>query len=191
MNKYGQEVFLVRHGETEWTLSGQHTSRTDLPLTDHGREQAQAAARQLAGHEFARVLSSPLQRAVETAQLAGFGDRVQLRDDLREWDYGEYEGLTTPQVRERDPGWSLWHSPSPGGETPEQVAARVDRVIAEARAAAGDVAIFAHGHVLRVLAARWLEQDPRFGERLALQTATVSVLGYEHEASVLWRWNAG
>jgi len=185
----GQEVFLIRHGETEWSKSGQHTSRTDLRLTGVGEEQSRAVGRKVAGHAFALVLSSPMGRAVRTAELAGLGDRVELRDDMLEWDYGSYEGVTTRDIRSERPDWLLWRDGAPGGETAEQVGARVDRVIAEARAAEGDVALFAHGHVLRVLGARWIELGPSAGGRLALSTATISVLGYEREMPVIWRWN--
>ena len=189
MSSAGQEVFLIRHGETEWSKSGQHTSRTDLRLTGVGEEQSRAVGRKVAGHAFALVLSSPMGRAVRTAELAGLGDRVELRDDMLEWDYGSYEGVTTRDIRSERPDWLLWRDGAPGGETAEQVGARVDRVIAEARAAEGDVALFAHGHVLRVLGARWIQLDSSAGGRLALSTATISVLGYEREMPVIWRWN--
>ena len=189
MSSAGQEVFLIRHGETEWSKSGQHTSRTDLRLTGVGEEQSRAVGRKIAGHAFALVLSSPMGRAVRTAELGGLGDRVELRDDMLEWDYGSYEGVTTRDIRSERPDWLLWRDGAPGGETAEQVGARVDRVIAEARAAEGDVALFAHGHVLRVLGARWIQLDPSAGGRLALSTATISVLGYEREMPVIWRWN--
>jgi probable phosphoglycerate mutase len=181
------ELWLVRHTETEWSRSGRHTGRTDLPLTDAGREQARALHERLAGRTFALVLSSPLSRARETAELAGL--EPQLRDDLVEFDYGEYEGITTAEIREQRPGWDLWRDGSPGGETAEQVGARVDRVIEEALAAGGDVAIVAHGHVLRALAARWVEQAAAFGRRLPLDTGTISVLGFEREVRVIRRWN--
>lgn len=180
---------LARHGQTEWSLSGQHTGSTDIPLTEEGRRQARALASRLAGREFALVLSSPLSRALETCRLAGLGDRVQVRAELREWDYGEYEGLTTEQIRERDPGWHLFDDGCPGGETAEQVGARVDRVVAELRAAGGDAAVFGHGHCLRVLAARWLERPACEGGRFALSTATLSELGGEHDRPAMWLWN--
>jgi broad specificity phosphatase PhoE len=181
------ELWLVRHTETEWSRSGRHTGRTDLPLTEAGREQARALRDRFAGRTFALVLSSPLSRARETAELAGL--EPQLRDDLVEFDYGEYEGITTAEIREQRPGWDLWRDGSPGGETAEQVGARVDRVIEEALAAGGDVAIVAHGHVLRALAARWVEQPAAFGRRLPLDTGTISVLGFEREVRVIRRWN--
>jgi broad specificity phosphatase PhoE len=185
-----EQIVLVRHGETEWSLSGQHTSRTDLSLTERGRERAEALAGELADWSFARVVSSPLKRARETGELAGFGDRLEIDDDLREWDYGEYEGLTTPQIREENPGWSLWSDGSPGGEMPAQVGARADRVLASLREADGDVLVFAHGHILRVLTARWLQMGPEEGARFALKAGSISVLGYERETEVLQRWNA-
>ena len=185
----GGEVVLVRHGETEWSASGRHTGRTDVPLTALGRRQAEALGRCLAPWRFARVLTSPLQRAAETCRLAGLGDRAELREDLREWDYGDYEGRTTPDIRRERPGWTVWTGGVPAGETVEEVGARADRIIGEVRGAAGPVALFAHGHVLRVLAARWVDLPPDHGKSLALDTATVSVLGYERETPVIVRWN--
>jgi broad specificity phosphatase PhoE len=182
------EVWLLRHAETEWSRSGRHTGRTDVRLTDAGRERARALQARLAGHEFALVLSSPLSRARETAELAGM--EPQLRDDLLEFDYGSYEGITTADIREQRPGWYLWRDGSPGGETAEDVGIRVDRVIDEALGAEGDVAIFAHGHVLRALAARWVGQPASFGGSLKLDTGAVSVLGFEREVRVIERWNA-
>jgi broad specificity phosphatase PhoE len=183
------QAWLIRHGETEWSKSGRHTGRTDVPLTEEGRSQARRLKERLGLRPFARVYCSPLSRAIETARLAGYPD-VERDPDLREWHYGEYEGLTTTQIRARVPGWTVWTHPAPGGETVEEVAARVDRVIARVRAADGNVALFAHGHVLRVLAARWLELPPTEGRLLALATATVSVLGWERETTVVERWNA-
>jgi broad specificity phosphatase PhoE len=183
------EVVLVRHGETDWSLSGKHTGSTDVPLTERGREQAREVGEAIQGREFARVLTSPLGRALETCRLAGFGEQAEQRDDLMEWDYGAYEGRTTPEVREERPGWTLWRDGVPDGETIEQVAARVDRVIEEVRAAPGDALLFAHGHVLRVLAARWLGLDPAAGALFALDPATLSTLGYEREAAVIRLWN--
>ena len=183
-------IVVVRHGATEWSENGRHTSRTDLPLLTAGIERARALAPALAGYDFALVLSSPLERARVTAELAGFGDRVEATPDLREWDYGDYEGLTSPQIRERDPSWSLWTDGCPGGESPEQVAARADRLIARAVTAPGDVLMFAHGHILRSLSARWIGLPVASGERLALRPATISVLGHEHATRVLDRWNA-
>ena len=182
-------VVLVRHGETEWSATGRHTGRTDVPLTEEGRRQARALGACLEAWSFALVLTSPLQRASETCRLAGLGEGAEPREDLMEWDYGEYEGRTTADIRSGRPGWTLWMDGVPGGETAEQVGRRADRVIAEARAAAGDVALFAHGHILRVLAARWLDLPPDRGRSLALETATISELGYERETPVIARWN--
>jgi len=185
----GNTVALARHGQTEWSLSGQHTGTTDIPLTDEGRRQARALAERLAGRSFALVLSSPLARALETCRLAGLGDRVEVREELREWEYGEYEGLTSREIREADPGWYLFDDGCPGGETAEQVGARVDRAIEELRAADGDCAVFGHGHCLRVLAARWLGLPAREGGRFGLTTATLSELGGEHDRPAMWLWN--
>jgi broad specificity phosphatase PhoE len=186
----GMEVVLVRHGETEWSRDGRHTGRTDIPLTEAGRGQAEELQERLAEWSFARALASPLSRALDTCRLAGFGDRVELSEALLEWDYGEYEGLTTPQIRETRPGWSLWRDGCPGGETAADVGARVDPVLAELKSSDGNVALFAHGHTLRVLAARWVELPPEAGARLWLATATLSVLGFERETAVIRRWNA-
>jgi broad specificity phosphatase PhoE len=183
------EVWLVRHAETEWSKAKKHTGRTDIPLTDEGRAAARALGDRLAGHPFAAVFVSPLSRARETAELAGLGDRMQLTDDLLEYDYGDYEGITTEEIRESRPGWFLWSDGVPNGESPDDVGARVDRVIAEALAVDGDVAIVAHGHVLRVLAARWLEQPAAFAGRLALETAALGRLGFERDVRVLTGWN--
>jgi broad specificity phosphatase PhoE len=185
----GHDVVLARHGQTEWSLSGQHTGTTDIPLTDAGREQARALARRLEGREFGVVLSSPLERALETCRLAGLGDRVSVREELREWDYGEYEGLTTAEIQAGRPGWHLFDDGCPGGETAEDVGARVDPVVAELRAADGGAMVFGHGHCLRVLAARWLEMPARDGAHFALSTATLSILGGEHDRPALWAWN--
>jgi broad specificity phosphatase PhoE len=184
----GHDAWLVRHGETEWARLGRHTGRTDIPLTDVGRDQARALGRRVGGHPFALVLTSPLSRAAETARIAGFGDAL-VDPDLREWDYGDLEGWLTPDIRARFPGWTIWRGPWPGGETIDQVAARADRVIARARAADGDVLLIAHGHLLRVLAARWLDLPATSGSLFALGTASVSVLGWEREAPVVESWN--
>lgn len=183
------QIVLVRHGETEWSRSGQHTSRTDLPLIEEGRERAVALGPLLAEWEFSLVLTSPLRRARETCELAGYGDRAEVCEDLHEWDYGEYEGLTTPQIRERDPGWNLWTDGCPGGEQPAQVGARADAVLGRMRGAGGDAVAFAHGHILRVVTARWLEMDVAAGSRFALGTGSVSVLGFERETQVLQLWS--
>jgi broad specificity phosphatase PhoE len=183
------EVVLVRHGETEWSRAGKHTGRTDVPLTEQGRLQAEAVGAALRDREFALVLSSPLGRALETCRLAGFGERAELRNELMEWDYGAYEGRTTSEIREQRPGWTLWRDGVPGGETVEQVGARVDRVVDEMRSLEGDALLFAHGHVLRVLTAHWLGLDPDAGRLFALDPATLSTLGYERETPVLQLWN--
>jgi probable phosphoglycerate mutase len=184
------EAVLLRHGETKWSRDGLHTGRSDIPLTDAGRRQAERLGDVLSGWTFTRVLASPLSRALDTCRLAGLGDRVELSDALLEWDYGEYEGLTTAQIREQRPGWNLWRDGCPAGETVAHVGARVDPVVSELKASEGDVAVFAHGHVLRVLAARWIEFSPEAGARFWLATATVSVLGFERETAAIRRWNA-
>jgi broad specificity phosphatase PhoE len=183
------EVVIVRHGETEWSRAGKHTGRTDVPLTDAGRGQAQLVGAALRSRRFAAVWTSPLSRALETCRLAGFGDSAVRKTELAEWDYGEYEGRTTPEIRGERPGWTLWRDGVPGGETADEVGARADRVLTEAGSVGGDVLVFAHGHVLRVLAARWLGLDPAGGRLLALDPATLSVLGYEREARVVRLWN--
>lgn len=182
-------LWVVRHGETEWADSGQHTSHTDVPLTAAGRRQAAALGEVLSAHPFAEMLSSPLSRALDTCRLAGFGDRVELTDDLREWDYGEDEGRTTAEIQVERPGWTIWTAGPRGGETIDEVAARADRIVARVRAASGDVLCFAHGHVLRIVAARWLGLPPHDGSLLALDPATISVLGWEHASPVIERWN--
>jgi probable phosphoglycerate mutase len=182
-------VVVVRHGETEWSRAGRHTGRTDLELTAAGRRAAAAVGERLADRGFAIALSSPLRRARETAALAGFGGAV-VREELFEWDYGGYEGLTTAEIREHEPRWSLWRDGCPGGESPADVGARVDRLIGELRAAPGDVVCFAHGHVLRVLAARWIGLEPADGRLLALDTAGTGGLGWEHGEPVVRWWNA-
>jgi probable phosphoglycerate mutase len=184
------EVWLLRHAETEWSRTGKHTGRTDIPLTDGGREVARGLRAKLEGTTFATVLCSPLSRARETAELAGL-ECSGLRDDLMEWDYGEYEGRTTPEIRETRPDWFLWRDGCPGGESAADVGARTDRVIAEVLDVEGVVALVAHGHLLRVLGARWVEQDPAFGARLFLATGTISVLGFERDTRVLRAWNQG
>jgi broad specificity phosphatase PhoE len=183
------QLWLVRHGATEWSVSGRHTSTTDLPLTPDGEAAARTLAKQLAGIEFAQVLTSPRRRARHTAELAGFPD-AEVDEDLAEWAYGDYEGLTTPQIRETVPGWTVWSHPSPAGETAEQVAERLDRVVARAVAVEGKTLVFAHGHSLRALAARWLELDVAEGQHFALDTSTISVLGDDRGTRVVRRWNA-
>jgi probable phosphoglycerate mutase len=182
-------VVLVRHGETEWSRELKHTGLTDVPLTELGRSQAQAVGAALQGRRFALVLTSPLTRAQETCRLAGFGEVADQRDELREWDYGAFEGRTTIEIRQQIPGWTIWRSAVPEGETIDEVAARVDRVIPELRDVQGDALLFAHGHVLRVLTARWLGLEPQVGALLALDPATVSILGYERETAVVRLWN--
>ena len=184
------EVVLVRHGETEWSRDLRHTGRTDVPLTDEGRSQAVRLRDALGDWSFTRVLSSPLGRALDTCRLAGLGDRAELSETLLEWDYGEYDGETTAQIRELRPGWNLWRDGCPGGEAVAVVGARVDPLVAELKASDGDVAVFAHGHLLRVLAARWAELPPEAGARFWLATATISVLGFERETAGIRRWNA-
>ena len=183
------EIVLVRHGETEWSRDGRHTGNTDVLLTERGREQARALGMALGGRSFARVLTSPLSRAAETARLAGFGD-AERRDELREWDYGAYEGRKTAEIREERPGWTLWADGVPNGETAAEVAARVDAVLADLRRVEGAALLFAHGHLLRVLAVRWIGLEAEEGRLLALDPATVGVLGYERETPVIRVWNA-
>ncbi len=182
-------IWLARHGETEWTLSGQHTGRTDIALTPAGRRQAQALGRYLAARSFALVLTSPLGRAQETCRLAGYGSAAEVTDDLREWDYGIYEGRTTAAIRAVEPGWSIWTSPIPEGESLEQVGARAHRVMDRTLGAGGDVVLFGHAHILRVLAACWIGRPPGDGRLFALATASISVLGWERESRVIETWN--
>jgi len=190
MKRDAQKVYLIRHGETEWSRAGRHTGVTDVVLTEHGRETARLLQPVLAQERFTLVLSSPLQRARETCELAGLGKVAMVEPDLIEWNYGEYEGLTTRQIQSVRPGWSVFHDGCPAGETPEQVGERVDRVLATIRASGGNVALFAHGHILRVLAARWIKLAPSVGEHLLLDTATICVLGYYYKTPALKIWNA-
>jgi broad specificity phosphatase PhoE len=184
------EVWLVRHGETEWSRDGRHTSTTDLPLTDEGRRVAEGLRDRLDGSTtFSLVLTSPRQRARETARLCGHPE-AEVDDDLVEWDYGDLEGLTTEQIREGRPDWTIWQGPVPGGEDAGQVSERLDRVVARCRAVGGRVLLFGHGHSLRALAARWLELPVADGRHLRLDTATVSILGWERETPVVLRWNS-
>jgi probable phosphoglycerate mutase len=184
------QLWIVRHGETEWSRAGRHTGRTDLPLTADGERQAAALRPSLARVAFALVLTSPLRRARDTCRLAGFEGVARVEPDLAEWDYGEYEGRTSREIGEVRPGWTIWSGPVPGGETIEQVASRADRVIATATASGGDALLFAHGHLLRVLAARWLGLAPAEGRRFGLDPATIGILGYERAARVIRTWNA-
>jgi broad specificity phosphatase PhoE len=185
-----QQVYLARHGETEWSLSGQHTGITDIPLTENGRNLAKRLAPVLATERFALVLTSPLERARKTCELAGLGAHAEIDHDLMEWNYGEYEGLTPKQIDAQAPGWMLFRDGCPGGETPEQAGARVDRVIARARAVEGHVALFAHGHIFRVFAARWLGLPAAAGRHFLLDTATLSILSYYRGIPAVKCWNA-
>ncbi len=190
----GTELWLIRHGETEWSLSRKHTGRTDIGLTEHGRRRAEELRDYLAGKKFAAVLTSPLKRARETSEIAGFGDVANVDDGLREWDYGVHEGRTTEEIRAETPGWSVWRNEIPEGETLEQVGTRADGVIDRVLAAAGDderVALFAHAHILRILAARWVGLEAREGRLFVLGTGSVSVLGWEREVRVIQAWNRG
>jgi probable phosphoglycerate mutase len=181
-------LWLIRHGETAWSLSGQHTSSTDLALTEEGERRAAAVGKMLAGKKFSAVYTSPMSRARSTCRIAGLGDQAVVDDDLHEWNYGSYEGLTTPEIQKSAPGWTIWTSPPLGGETIDQVAERARRVIQSA-SQEGAVALFGHGHMLRVLAACWLEFEPQMGKHFALSTGSVSVLGYERETRVIQGWN--
>ena len=185
-----QQVYLARHGETEWSLSGQHTGITDIPLTENGRNLAKRLAPVFATERFALVLTSPLERARKTCELAGLGAHAEIDRDLMEWNYGEYEGLTPKQIDAQAPGWMLFRDGCPGGETPEQAGARADRVIARVRAAEGHVALFAHGHIFRVFAARWLGLPAMAGCHFLLDTATLSILSYYRNLPAIRRWNA-
>ena len=183
------KVVLVRHAETEWSLSGRHTSVTDLPLTKEGRSKAKTIGALLEGRRFELVLTSPMKRSVETCQIAGFGEPAQIREGLVEWNYGDYEGLTTEQIRERRPDWLLWTDGAPGGEDPVQVRSRVDDIIDEVCTFRGDVAIFSHGHLLRALAARWITLSVAEGRLFRLSTGALSTLGWEREIRVIDEWN--
>jgi broad specificity phosphatase PhoE len=182
-------VWLARHGETDWSAAGRHTGRTDIPLNDTGRAAARTLGKVLAGERFDLVLTSPLERARDTCDLAGFGAQAEVDADLREWDYGDYEGVTTSEIRATRPGWTAFDDGCPGGETLDEVAARADRVIDRVRTVDGRVLLFGHGHSLRILAARWIELPPTGGARLVLETATTSVLGWEREVAAILHWN--
>jgi broad specificity phosphatase PhoE len=184
-----ESVWLIRHGETEWSRSGAHTGRTDLPLTKPGEERAAATGRYLAGRPFSLVLTSPLKRAIDTCRIAGYAEVAQVEPNLREWDYGDYEGRTTTDIRRDVPNWSLWTMGVPGGESIEQVGDRARLVIERVSSVSGDVALFAHGHILRILTACWLDLSPDAGRLFALDTGCLSVLGYERETRVIQRWN--
>ena len=181
-------IWLARHGATEWSESGRHTGLTDVPLTPDGEAAARTLASRLNEQTFAQVLTSPLRRARDTADLAGFGDAV-VDDDLVEWDYGDYEGVTTPEIRKTVPGWTVWTHPCPGGETVEEIAERLDRVVERLRAVDGDSLVFGHGHALRALTARWVGEPVAFGRFLRLDTATYSTLGHEREQPTVLGWN--
>ena len=190
MSTEEQKVYLLRHGETEWSLNGRHTGVTDIPLTENGRIAARLLKPILAKVTFTVVLTSPLPRARETCELAGLGQFANVEPDLIEWNYGEYEGLTTEQIRSTRPGWSVFRDGCPGGESPEQVGARADRVITKVRTAAGNVALFGHGHFTRVLAARWINLSANYGENFLLDTATLNILSYYRESPAFQIWNA-
>jgi broad specificity phosphatase PhoE len=183
-------IFIVRHGETEWSAAGKHTSVTDLALTDEGRKQAAVAAEKLVGEHFDLVLGSPRLRARQTAEIAGFGETAQLCEDIVEWNYGDYEGLTSPEIWERhDPDWNLWRDGCPDGDSPEQVGARVDRALERFTQIEGDGLAIAHGHILRVFAARWLGMEVAAGAHLKLATAAIGVLGHERATPTIDRWS--
>jgi probable phosphoglycerate mutase len=189
MSELRQELWLIRHGETEWSAAKRHTGRTDIALTPAGERQAAALGQALAGRRFALVLCSPLRRASETCRLAGYADAASVTDDLLEWDYGVYEGRTTKEMRLEQPGWSIWTSSVSKGESVEQVGRRAERVIQRALSAGGDVVLFAHAHILRILTACWLGLPPDAGRLFVLRTASISVLGFEHDTRVITRWN--
>ena len=190
MSNPEQKVYLLRHGETEWSLNGRHTGVTDIPLTENGRKLARQLRPILAREKFVMVLTSPLQRARETCELAGLGTLASVDRDLMEWNYGEYEGLTTEQIRQTRPDWSVFRDGCPGGESPLQVSVRADRIISRVRTVDGNVALFSHGHILRVLAARWISLSASYGENFLLDTATLNVLGYYRESPAFKIWNA-
>lgn len=190
MSNPEQKVYLLRHGETEWSLNGRHTGVTDIPLTENGRKLARQLQPILAREKFVMVLTSPLQRARDTCELAGLGTLAGVDRDLMEWNYGEYEGLTTEQIRQTRPDWSVFRDGCPGGESPLQVSVRADRIVSRVRAMDGNVALFSHGHILRVLAARWINLSASYGENFLLDTATLNVLGYYRESPAFKIWNA-
>ncbi len=191
MNNHLPATYLARHGETAWTITGQHTGRTDLPLTERGRENARRLGELIGDDPFTHVLVSPLQRTQQTCELAGFGDRAEIDDDLLEWNYGEYEGRKTVDIRRDRPNWQLFRDGCPGGESPDDVACRADRVIARVRQLEGNVLLFSSGHFFRVFAARWLGLEPIAGQYFLMCTATLSIVGYEHtlDEPVIRLWN--
>ena len=190
MRSSGPQIVLVRHGETEWSKNGKHTSYSDIPLTLEGERQASSLKSELSDWDFKLVLCSPRKRAQRTCELAGFLDRAETTEDLAEWNYGEYEGISTKQIRETEPGWTVFDSPTPGGETPDEVASRCDSIIARLRALHDDAVLFAHSHVLRVLIARWLNLPAKSGRHFVIQTGVLNILSYEHESTVLISLNA-
>ena len=190
MENNEQIVYIIRHGETEWSLNGQHTGVTDIPLTENGRTLAKVLQPVLAKESFALVLISPLQRARETCKLSGLGDQADVDTNLMEWNYGEYEGITSRQIHETVPGWLVFNDGAPGGETPEQIGARADHVIARVRSVRGVVALFAHGHILRVLVARWLDLPATAGRNFLLDTGTLNILSYYRGYPAVKTWNA-
>ncbi len=190
MAKSEQSVYVIRHGETEWSLNGQHTGITDIPLTENGLERAKLLQPVLAKESFALVLTSPLQRARVTCQLSGLGDKAEVDQNLVEWNYGEYEGVTSKEIHKKVPGWMVFNDGAPGGETPEQVGARADRVIQKVHAAKGNVALFAHGHILRVVVARWLNLPATAGRNFLLDTGTLNILSYYRGFPAVKTWNA-
>ena len=190
MENNEQIVYIIRHGETEWSLNGQHTGVTDIPLTENGRTLAKLLQPVLAKESFALVLTSPLQRARETCKLSGLGDQADVDTNLMEWNYGEYEGITSRQIHETVPGWLVFNDGAPGGETPEQIGVRADRVIARVRSVRGVVALFAHGHILRVLVARWLDLPATAGRNFLLDTGTLNILSYYRGYPAVKTWNA-
>ncbi|MDH3770962.1 MAG: histidine phosphatase family protein [Nitrospirota bacterium] len=185
-----QQIYVIRHGETEWSLSGQHTGVTDIPITENGRNLAKLLRPELAKESFALVLTSPLQRAKETCKLSGLGDQAEVNSNLTEWNYGDYEGLTSEQIHEKTPGWLIFTDGAPGGETPEQVEERADHVIKRIRAVKGNVALFAHGHILRVLVARWIDLPATAGRNFLLDTGTLNILSYYRGFPAVKTWNA-
>jgi probable phosphoglycerate mutase len=192
-HRHPGRIVLVRHGQTEWSASGRHTSHTDVPLTERGRDDASRLGTVLSAYRFDLVLTSPMSRAADTCRLAGLGDVAEVDPALREWDYGDYEGITTAEIRESVPDWMVWTHPMPNGEPAAEVAARADAVLDRSRPVidgGGDVALFGHGHMSRVIAARWLGLDPAGGRSLGLEAGSVSALGYERETPVIWLWNA-
>ncbi|MGF6602928.1 broad specificity phosphatase PhoE [Paraburkholderia sp. GAS448] len=183
------EIWLIRHGETEWSLSGQHTGRTDIPLTPRGREQAHALASHLVGQRFDRVLTSPMSRALETCHQAGLGEQAEVEPDLSEWNYGIYEGRTTKEISNSVPGWSVWNSPIPEGESLEQIQARARSLIQRLLASGGRIALFSHAHFLRVFGGCWIGDSAALGAHLFLDTASISILGFDHENRAIRQWN--